>query len=190
MQYKALATLFFATAALAAPAAESDSSSSDIDTAIESDSIPSNILSVLETAVPTTWLDSFYTDAAFQSSEINEILSGTYPAWYSSLPESVKQYATSEVLAEASELESYYTAMPTNTASSSAHGASSSGAVSSTPLTTSTSTATTSGSSSSSSASASGESTSTSTAGAPAATGGIAMSLAGAAGILGLALAL
>ncbi|KAJ5176620.1 uncharacterized protein N7482_002497 [Penicillium canariense] len=207
MQYKALATLLFATAALTAPASETDASSGDfyddILLPLETESIPPSILSVIETAVPTTWYEAIETNSAFQSSVIDDLLHSTYPAWYNSLPDSVKSWATSEVEAEVSVLSSYFGTLPTVTPSSgSSSGASSSGASStplstsgtssSTPLTlTSTATKTTSASgSASTSSSASGSGTSTSTAGAPAATGGIALSLAGAAGVLGLALAL
>lgn len=209
--YKTLVALLFATAALAAPAADSDPDYSygdyydsydnyeDGDLIIED--VPSSILSALETAIPTSWLMSVETNAAFRSAEISDARMGTYPAWYSSLPQSVKDWETSAALAEASELSSYYmTIMPMPTSgfiSVSSSGAISTGSASSTPLTSSASTSTatatetkTAGNSESSSAASPSGSTSTSAAGAPAATGGVAMSLAGAAGILGLALAL
>ncbi|KAF3396222.1 hypothetical protein F1880_007159 [Penicillium rolfsii] len=209
MQYKALATLLFATAALAVPASDvttSDDWLDNIGLPIETESIPSGILSVIETAIPSTWAQALETDSAFQSSVLNDILHSTYPAWYNSLPDSVKSWATAEGDAEVSALSSYYSVQPTvtPTAGSSAAAGSSSHA-SSTPLTTghsstltstpltSTSTATqiTSLSSTSSTTSSTSRSgTSTSTAGAPAATGGLAFGLAGAAGVLGLALAL
>lgn len=206
MQYKALATLLFATAALAAPTSDSTISYDDyldeIDLPYMTETIPSEILSVIETAIPTTWYQALETDSAFQSSVINDLLHSTYPAWYSSLPESVKSWATVEGEAEVSALSSYFSDMPTVTPTS---GSGSSSGASSTPLSTghtststssqltltSTATQTKSASSSSStSSSASGSGTSTSTGGAPAATGGLAISLAGAAGVLGLALAL
>lgn len=211
MQYKTLAALLFATAAIA----QSDSSSSgsfgedDSGYSLDVPVPPSSILAVLSTAIPTSWLMSMETDAAYASAQYSKIAEGTYPAWYSSLPESVKEWETSAAMAEASEMSSLYgSGMPTMgsiTGSMSPSGASST-AGSSTPLTgssgsssmatsTMTMTMTTSTSTSDSSSSGSGSKSttggsSTSTAGAPAATGGIAMSLAGAAGILGLALAL
>ncbi|KAE8153598.1 hypothetical protein BDV25DRAFT_149145 [Aspergillus avenaceus] len=179
MQFKALASVFFAVAALA--------QSSD-DLMNEMESVPTSIMAVLETAVPTSWINAFETNSAFQSSEINNILAGTYPAWYSSLPESVKQYATSEVLAQASEYASYMSLMSTDSAATpSVTGTTSSGSTSGSSATQTGTT--TSGSSSSDKASSSAASTSTSTGGAPVATG-VTMGLAGAAGILGLAIAL
>ncbi len=213
MQYKALAALLFATAALAAPASDStisyDDYLDDIDLPYMTETIPSDIMSILETAIPTTWYQALETDSAFQSSVINDLLHSTYPAWYNSLPESVKSWATAEGEAEVSALSSYFSDMPTVTATSgsrSSSGSRGSGSgASSTPLSTrhsstasssqltltSTATQTKSASSSSStSSSASGSGTSTSTGAAPAATGGLAISHAGAAGVLGLALAL
>lgn len=196
MRYKPLSTLLLATTVLAAPAP--DTSSYPAIEIIYSD-VPSSILTVLETAIPTSWIESIYNDPAFRSAEASDIMHGSYPAWYSSLPESVKDWGTSAAMAEASAYSSYMWSEvphPTPLIGSSV-GFSTSG-VSSTPLSsttaasTSTATAvetTTKGGASSSSTSGSGSS-STSTAGAPAATGGLAMSLAGAAGILGLALAL
>lgn len=209
--YKTLVALLFATAALAAPAADSDPDYSygdyydsydnyeDGDLIIED--VPSSILSALETAIPTSWLMSVETNAAFRSAEISEARMGTYPAWYSSLPESVKQWETSAALGEASGYPSYYmTILPMPTSAfiyPSSSDAISKSPTSSTPLTgspsTSTPTATATnpaGNSASSSTASQSGSTSTFTGGAPAATGGVAMSFAGAAGILGLALAL
>lgn len=228
MQYKTLAALLFATAAVA-QTTESSSSSSSSASSVDNynDDIyngdgssdgyldvpvpPSSILAVLSTAIPTSWLMSMETDAAYASAEYSKIAEGTYPAWYNSLPESVKDWETSAAMAEASEISSLYgSAMPTMgsiTGSMGFTGASSTAGASSTPLTgssgsssmvtstmtTTTTSTSTSSSDSSSSGSAAASTTggsSTSTAGAPAATGGIAISLAGVAGILGLALAL
>ncbi|KAJ5461284.1 uncharacterized protein N7458_002836 [Penicillium daleae] len=209
MQYKALATLLFATAALAVPASDTtispDDLLDDITMPIMTETIPSGILSVIETAIPSTWYQALETDSAFQSSVLNDILHSTYPAWYNSLPNSVKSWATAEGEAEFSALSSYFSGMPTVTPTSGSGSAGSSSHASSTPLSTGhsstsastrltlTSTATqtkTASGSGSSSSSASGSGTSTSTGGAPAATGGLAISLAGAAGVLGLAFAL
>lgn len=209
MHYKALATLLFATAAVAVPASDATISSDDlldnIDLPIETETIPSGILSVIETAIPSTWAQALETDSAFQSSVLNDLLHSTYPAWYSSLPDSVKSWATAEGEAEVSALSSYFSIQPTVTPTSGSNAAGSSSHASSTPLSTGhnsttvstpltlTSTAThitSLSSSGSSTSSASHSGTSTSTAGAPAATGGLAIGLAGAAGVLGLALAL
>ncbi|OOQ89851.1 hypothetical protein PEBR_06842 [Penicillium brasilianum] len=209
MQHKVLATLLFATAALAVPASDATITPDDlldyVDLPIETETIPSDILSVIETAIPSTWYQALETDSAFQSSVLNDLLHSTYPAWYNSLPDSVKSWATSEGEAEVSALSSYFSAVPTVTPTSGSNSAGSRSHSSSTPLSTSpssttastpltlTSTATqtkSATSSGSSSTSASGSGTSSSTGGAPAATGGLAISLAGAAGVLGLALAL
>lgn len=211
MHSKTLTTLLITTAALAAPAPapEPDTSAYPSIEIIYAD-VPSSILTVLETAIPTPWLESIYSDPAFRSEEASDVMHGTYPAWYNSLPQSVKDWATSAEMS-ASEYPYPYSSFvwsevpyPTPLVGSSVGF--STGVVSSTPFpvtpTASTSTATATetttkggegGSSSASSGSGSGSgsgSSSTSTAGAPAATGGVAMSLAGAAGILGLALAL
>ncbi|KAB8250058.1 hypothetical protein BDV35DRAFT_104978 [Aspergillus flavus] len=158
-------------------------------------------MAILETAVPTTWLAAIETDPAFKSSEINNFVAGIYPAWYNSLPESVKQYATATILAEASsEYESDLlptdSVVPPSTTLSDPRPSITSSPFGSTALalasgTTSTEMGTTGSSSSSapSTTTSSTASTSTSRAGAPAATG-MAMSLLGTAGILVLALAL
>lgn len=209
MQYKALATLLFATAAVAVPASAATISSDDlldnIDLPIETETIPSGILSVIETAIPSTWAQALETNSAFQSSVLNDLLHSTYPAWYNSLPDSVKSWATAEGEAEVSALSSYFSIQPTVTPTSGSSAAGSSSHASSTPLATGHNSTTTStpltltstathitslSGTGSSTSSASHSGTSTSTAGAPAATGGLAISLAGAAGVLGLALAL
>ncbi|KAJ5785816.1 uncharacterized protein N7503_011028 [Penicillium pulvis] len=197
MQYKTLATLLFATAAIAAPASEDPTASDDIY------EIPSSIESVLVTGIPTTWINDFYSNSDFQMSEISAMEKGDYPAWVTSLPSAAEAYFTSEIQAEISEYNSQMSAMSAiSTGDVLTVSGSSSG--SSTPLATTTSGAeTTNGASStgsssdtnstgssSSGASSSGSATSTSSGGAAAATGGLAMSLAGAAGILGVALAL
>ncbi|KAJ5524803.1 hypothetical protein N7494_011453 [Penicillium frequentans] len=207
MQYKTLATLLFATAAIAAPTSE-DPTASEMDTY----EIPSSIESVLVTGIPATWLNDFYTNSDFQVSEISAMENGDYPAWVTSLPSAAEAYFTSEIQAEISEYNSQMSAMsalstgdvftvsgsssgsstPLATMTSGAEttsGASSTGS-SSDSTSTGSSADTTSTGSSSSGASSSGSATSTSSGGAAAATGGLAMSLAGAAGILGVALAL
>ncbi|KAJ5947354.1 hypothetical protein N7466_000369 [Penicillium verhagenii] len=213
MQYKTILTVLFATAALAAPKPQ-DSGSSDsevTDTTPSSvddgDEVPSSIESVLMTGIPSTWLNDFYSNSAFMESEISAMQSGDYPAWVTSLPSAVEAYFTSEIQVEITEYESMLAAESTATGSditiSGTLIPSSTASSTSTPLSTGSTTATetTSGSSStgssgttssgsSSSGASSGAATSTSTGGAAAATGGLAISLAGAAGILGVALAL
>ncbi|KAJ6092819.1 hypothetical protein N7486_008108 [Penicillium sp. IBT 16267x] len=202
MQYKTLATLLFATAAIAAPKPQ-DATAASVETAsqIAYNEVPSSIESVLMTGIPSTWINNFYTNSDFQMSEISAMQHGDYPAWVTSLPSAVEAYFTSEIQVEISQYTSEQAAMSTGdvfTVSGSSSG-------SSTALTTvtPTGTETTAGTSStgsssnaastgasSSGASSSGAASSTSTGGAAAATGGLVMSLAGAAGILGVAFAL
>ncbi|OQE15703.1 hypothetical protein PENSTE_c027G07884 [Penicillium steckii] len=212
MQYKTLAALLFASAAVAAPAAETTSSASLDDYDSYDDypeyagiSIPTSVYEILETAVaPTAWANSMISDTAFVNAEASRIANDQYPAWISSLPDSAQTYVEQELKAEASMYLYEYTvsgsSFPASTTAASSTETSSSSSGSSAAITktgseSATETATDSSSkaattSSTASGSQSGSSTSTSTGGAPAATGGIAMSLAGAAGVLGLALAL
>lgn len=220
MQYKAFAALFFAATALAAPATDSSSDDySDLydtssgDDSFDLDDVPTSILAVLATAIP----DSFYNDLmddSSRSSIVSAAAAGTYPAWYNSLPSSVKAWATSnfddEIAGASSTIDSFSTQTGsasnsvTATGSSTAVETGSSSASSSSDASSAAGVTTTSGqtssaaqstsssdssSDSSSSASASASPTE-STGGAPAATGGVAMGVAGAAGMLALALAL
>ncbi|KAJ5672505.1 hypothetical protein N7507_001632 [Penicillium longicatenatum] len=205
MQYKTLATLLFATAAIAAPQPEDPTV-----TELDSDQIPSAIESLLMTAVPSTWINEFYTNADFRMSEISAMQKGDYPEWVTSLPSSAEAYVTSEIQVELSEYTSMTAAMSTDniftfsgsssgsstpvtmttSGTQTTSGASSTGSSSDTTSSGASSTDAASSGASSSGASSSGAATSTSTAGAAAATGNLAMSFAGAAGILGVALAL
>lgn len=207
MQLKTLASLLFATAAAAAPAGLDDFDDMDFDI-----DVPSSIVAAAQTAIPTAWVQSLYKDPSFASSVYNDYKSGKYPDWYSSLPQELKDYATSDlptgtaassdiaaILSSATNTPSMsmiitgtHTASMTSAPSGSASGSGS------TPLSSGAS-STASGDSSSESGSGSGASSSsasgagassTATAGAPAATAGIGMSLAGAAGVLGIAMAL
>jgi hypothetical protein len=224
MQYKALATLFFAATALAAPADSTSTSSSPefvdsndlYDDYLEDiyddiyEAVPSSILTVLATAIPATWYNDLF-DSASRDSIVSEAMAGTYPAWYNSLPSSVKAWATNEAFIGISA-----TATQTETADGSTFKTGSTAAASQTSFasetsvasqtpakTTSASTTPSSSSSqstsesssesssdSSSSSASSSPSPSQSTGGAPAPTGGITMGVAGAAGVLALALAL
>ncbi|KAJ5105002.1 hypothetical protein NUU61_002349 [Penicillium alfredii] len=219
MQYKSLAAVLFFTTALAAPAADSRESTSDDSgdspsgytndmytiNVPEVSSPPSSIISALGTAIPASWILDMQNEKYYRS-EMKNYIDGTMPAWYSTLPSSVKEYFTSVASDEISAL---FSATPTSTPESSSDSSSDSKGASSTTGVSSTgapsSSVTSSGSLSGSSSSASATSTTTtsasassskapesssSTGGAPAATGAVAASLAGAAGILGLALAL
>ncbi|KAJ5512788.1 hypothetical protein N7463_002340 [Penicillium fimorum] len=208
MQYKLLATLLFATRVMAAPA-DINSELGTGDAELGLDIPPPSIATVLATAVPTSFWAEATNTANFLSQVEQGIVSNSWPTWYSDLPDSVKEYVTTAV-------EDYYPSFASSIAAqitgsgassskpssaeatsttSSTSGASSSDASSSagsSSTVTDSSSSTTTGSdaaSSSASASASGSATS-STADGGAAPTGIAMSLVGAAGVLGLALAL
>ncbi|KAJ5888075.1 hypothetical protein N7495_008116 [Penicillium taxi] len=204
--------LFFATTALAAPA---ETLSAD-DYVVTDDTgyiytVPAALESVFETAIPESWESSLIYNTAFASSVLEAEKSGILPDWYSSLPESAKQFYSTLVDGEdaylsgtVSDATATGTATGKATATSGAIVTSSSHAITSTPLTatktrttsttssdsTSTSTDSETTTSDSDSSSTSSASTSTSTGGAPAATGSVAVGIAGAFGILGLALAL
>ncbi|KAJ5518857.1 hypothetical protein PEX1_091700 [Penicillium expansum] len=212
MQYKSFTALFFASMAMAAPA----DTNSDLESTEDSlsDIIPPSIAVVLATAVPTSFWAEATNTADFLSQVEQGIVSNSWPTWYSSLPDSVKEYVTTavegyypsfassisaEITSSGASSSSPSTASVTSTSISSS-GASSSDASSSdassstdsSSATDSSSSSTATGSdaaSSSASASASGSASST-TSDDGAAPTGIAMSLAGAAGVLGLALAL
>ncbi|EAW08962.1 uncharacterized protein ACLA_099060 [Aspergillus clavatus NRRL 1] len=203
MQFKTLAPLVLASLALASPAPQNtgtaDSSGLDTSDLLSLyDSAPSSILNVLATAVPSTWIAAMANPTSV-SSIVNDIEHGTYPAWYSSLPESVKAWATSAALGD---LGVEATATPSAGSDSSSSDASTKGTTAGPAETASgSSTATHSdahttdtpasktGSSSGSSSSAATSPTSSPNA-APAATGAVAMSLAGVAGLLGVAFVL
>lgn len=203
MQLHVLAALFFSTLTLASPVAQESSigtiSSSGSDNPNPIPDVPSSILTVVETAIPASWYEAIL-DPTSRSSIMSEIQAGTMPAWYNSLPASVKAWATSA----GGFANNFIGATPT--ADAAAGGNSGNDATgTATPVATAaitsgakaqTTAASTSGSSASETAastskSSSSPSSSTSTGGgAPIATGGVAMSFAGAAGLLGLALAL
>ncbi|KAK1149304.1 hypothetical protein N8T08_006526 [Aspergillus melleus] len=178
--------------------------------------IPTSVVNVLETAMPLSFITSL-ADPSFASKVDQDWESGKYPEWYSSLPSGVKDYMNSVAseFGEASTIPANTALATDNTgksttadsASASAtatatatatdtKGASSSAAHASNSQTTGsqTSGSQTTGSSSASGSSSAAETTgsqgATSEGGAPAPTGAMAASLAGAAGIIGLAFAL
>ncbi|KAB8236276.1 hypothetical protein ETB97_011536 [Aspergillus alliaceus] len=183
MHFKTLPFLFLAATALAAPEAQpadSDSYQSYIDqldslatqTDIPTDfSMPTNmpsfkapppsIMSVIMTAVPASYLEGL-SNPSSRSSMFSEISAGHYPDWYKSLPGDVKTYISTAYQTDAKATGAQKTGDST---------------VTSGPKATATG------------GSDSASKTSTSEAGA-APTGAIAAGLAGAAGILGLAIAL
>ncbi|KAJ5661768.1 uncharacterized protein N7477_009384 [Penicillium maclennaniae] len=211
MQYKVAAALFFSTLALAAPAPQETSSSSVTNTNSDSDSespldaavsnVPSSILTVLETAIPASWYENLANPTS-ESQMLAEIDAGTMPAWYNQLPASVKEWASTADLFDVAAATTAADADSTTTATANAMTAAeatSTGAVmtntNSAAETTAASKKAESASASTSTASGSSSASatathSTSTGGAPIATGSVAMSLAGAAGLLGLVIAL
>lgn len=183
MQYKSLAAVLFASMAMAAPA--------DTEAALESQAaeleelIPPSIAMVIATAVPTSFWAEATNTAAFLSQVEQGMVSNSWPTWYSSLPDSVKEYVTTAV-------EDYYPSFASSVAAeatASGDSSSSPSAAEATSTDASSSDASSSDASSSASGSPSGSAASTTADGGAAPTG-IAMSLAGAAGVLGLALAL
>ncbi|KAJ5225504.1 hypothetical protein N7468_006729 [Penicillium chermesinum] len=200
MQSKALLSLLLLTPALASPVAQYDDSYSVDDLSSEQDDIlsseiayisshiPNSILTVLETAIPETWLEEVMTNTADQMSIYEAAESGVFPGWYNSLPESVKAWATSEATAEETGLSSAIASV-SSAAVTSESAATTSGSAMVTSTASSSGT-TASDSSASSSPSSSASPSSTSNGAAPMATGSLAYSVAGAVGLLGLAVAL
>lgn len=183
---KFLSTILFAATVLAVPSPDADATS--IDSLDISDTaglaslaaglvvIPSSLLSVLATAVPTSVMNEILTNSEYLSSIESAAAAGTYPAWYSDLPNSIKAEATSEanLLAGALATGTGDSASAQSTASSDS----------------SSKHATESASASASSSTSTSASSSESTGGAADPTGGVAMGVAGAAGVLAFALAL
>ncbi|KAJ5782876.1 hypothetical protein N7457_004650 [Penicillium paradoxum] len=175
MQYKTIALLFAVTAW-----AETETETSPADKLTDDPilmslmAVPTWVLDAESSARPSGWEESLRSDFAFASSVMAADNAGTFPAWYSNLPKSVQEYETThrEALSAYAQTATQdwitFTDSPTT-------------ATPSATVATSTNTA----------SSASGtDATSTSTGGAPAVTGDVLLGLAGAAGILGLAIAL
>ncbi|KAE8145454.1 hypothetical protein BDV25DRAFT_164659 [Aspergillus avenaceus] len=135
----------------------------NIPTGLSINAPPSSIMSILLTAIPVSYLNEL-SNPSSRSSMFSEISAGHYPDWYKSLPGDVKTYISTAYQTDAK-----------------ATGADKTGDITVTSGAQATPTGTTESDSSN---------TSTSEAGAAAPTGAIAASLAGAAGILGLAIAL
>lgn len=213
MHSKALAALFLLLApALAMPQAssvassdssgsessgsESSGSSGSSDSSDNTDtasvpSLPTDFVSVLETAVPTAW-EYEMMNSASMAAVVSAAAEGIYPAWYNDLPSSIKAIVTS--LGGFDEVIVGETGSMTVAMSTGSSGPSSESAMATTTVSSSGSVATETQSSATSGMASSSKSTThasaSSTGGAPMATGGITMGIAGAAGLLGLALAL
>ncbi|KAJ5545651.1 hypothetical protein N7494_003236 [Penicillium frequentans] len=213
MQSKALAALFLLLApALAMPQANSvassessgsDSSgfessgssespgSSDTTDTVSVPSIPTDFVSVLETAVPTAW-EYEMMNSASMAAVVSAAAEGIYPTWYNDLPASIKAIVTS--LGGFDEVMVGETGSMTVAMSTSSSGPSSEPTVATTAVSSSgsviTETQASATSSMASSSKSSAPASASSTGGAPMATGAITMGVAGAAGLLGLALCL
>lgn len=196
-----LAVLLFAVSALASPQPQitgsgessgsvtnpdADASASSAASALVA-AIPSSILTVMETAIPASWQEEILTDPSFRSSVASAASAGTYPAWYNELPSSVKAWASSNFDAQVLGVSTTSQGVASETGSNAVTtGATATQSVSNTSGS-SSAVSSVSGSTSASSAAAS---SAKSTGGAPAPTSGVAMGVAGAAGVLALALAL
>ncbi|KAJ6005246.1 hypothetical protein N7451_003190 [Penicillium sp. IBT 35674x] len=208
MQSKALAALFLLLApALAMPQASSvassdtsgfessgssgSSGSSDTTDTVSVPSLPTDFVSVLETAVPTAW-EYEMMNSASMATVVSAAAEGIYPAWYNDLPASIKAIVTS--LGGFDEVMVGETGSMTVAMSTSSSGLSSEPTVATTAASSSgsvvTETQASATSSMASSSKSSAPASASSTGGAPMATGAITMGVAGAAGLLGLALAL
>ncbi|ODM22718.1 hypothetical protein SI65_00307 [Aspergillus cristatus] len=193
MQYKTLSLLLLSATAMAAPQDGNNYSDligdldslasqtgilSSIPTNLDIPDIPSSVVEVLATAIPSTWLQNILTNSAAQTSVLNDLESSKYPDWWSSVPTGVQSYLW--------DVQSSLDASVTPTSGSSGTTTGSSA----TATSTSDSDDDNSDDSSSSSSSSSGAAASDTSAGAAPAQTAMAATVAGAAGILGLALAL
>ncbi|KAF4159621.1 hypothetical protein CNMCM6069_001264 [Aspergillus lentulus] len=180
MQFKSLATLLFAALAVANPA-PAPQAGDDLNALM--DSIPSSVLGVLMTAIPPSVISAL-TDPTQAAGIVQQIEQGQIPDWYNNLPDSVKAWASNAVMAELDGV------APTDTASGSP-AATPTGSTTTPALTSSPSVTSSGNTKTTSSGSAGAASTTTPTSTPNAApTGAVAVSFAGAAGILALALAL
>lgn len=155
---------------------------SSIPTGIDIPDVPSSVVEVLATAIPSTWLQNILTNSAAQTSVLNDIESSKYPDWWSSVPTGVQSYLW--------DLDSSLSVSATPTSGSTVTSTGSSATTTSTSTSDSDDDDSSDDSSSSSSSSSSGAAASDTSEGAAPAQTGMAATVAGAAGILGLALAL
>jgi len=152
---------------------------SSIPTNVDIPGVPSSVVEVLATAIPSTWLQNILTNSAAQTSLLNDLESSKYPDWWSSVPTGVQS--------ELWDIESSLDASATPTPDSSSTTASGSATATSTSDSDDDNS---DDSSSPSSSSSSGAAASDTSEGAAPAQTAMAATVAGAAGILGLALAL
>ncbi|GLA18012.1 hypothetical protein AnigIFM62618_005167 [Aspergillus niger] len=147
---------------------------------------PSWVESVLDTAIPSTWAERMSSDQSFSKSVVDAAASGILPAWYSSLPSDVKYVITSDEAVYKSEISALTWPPETFVTGSGSF-------LTSTPVSSSISSSSSSTGSSTSDLSTETQASETSpvsTGGAPVPTGNLVVSIVGAAGVLGLALAL
>lgn len=192
--------------------ASSNANTSGPDRVLTLPVVPTSIMTVLATAIPASWYQEILNPAS-RAVMRSEIEAGTMPAWYNALPASVKAWASSA----GDFANNFVAATPTAIAIPlGSAGSGSEGVLTATPVATAaadttkskaqqtasettskpkahkTAAETTASSASETAApsKSSAPSSSTSTGGAPVATGSVAMSVAGAVSLLGLALAL
>lgn len=204
MHFKTFVALLFLTPALASPVTTEDDDMAKLEAYAESltvpadtttESVPNSILTVLETAIPDSWYEEIM-DPTSRSEIVSEIEAGTMPAWYIALPSSVKAWASAQGGFAENFVGATTAASDDNTAVADATPATTSAI--NTAAATATQTNASSGSTMTSDATSTSQkstasvspSTATSTGGAPVATAGVAMSFAGLAGLLGVAIAL
>lgn len=157
MKYNILPTILLAGLAVAATSEEST-----VDPVLESLlSAPTWVVNAINSAEPTAWASSYEYDLAFAESVGLAMAEGTMPAWYSKLPESVREFESTRAAAIVS-YELTHSAAQVHTATATATAA--------TTAATNTATSTTASSNTVSSVS----------------NNGVLMAVAGAAGIIGL----
>jgi hypothetical protein len=182
MQFKAFATLLFAALAVANPApGPAPQADDDLDGLL--DSIPSSVLVELMTAIPPSVIAAF-ANPTQASSIVNEIDQGHIPDWYSSLPADVKAWASSAAMEEIAGVSATTTL---SGSSATTTGAAATAVITSSHSETPSSARNTASVFAGASSTSTPSSTSSHNA---AATGAVAVSFAGAAGVLAVALAL
>ena len=196
MRYQKLSVFLLSATAFAAPQDSADQIMSDL-SSLASDfptdinipvtafMPPSSILTVLQTAIPTDVASSILiAPSSWASQFASSIENGQTPDWYKGLPQSVKDYFSSQSAAITSAV---------GTETPSATDGSSSGSSGATPTATDSSSSanpTDDAEATDSASPSEGASPTVSDNIAPRATGAVVASLAGVAGILGLALGL
>ncbi|KAF3403710.1 hypothetical protein F1880_009541 [Penicillium rolfsii] len=173
--------------------AESVDQANDALVASAASAIPSDYISVLETAVPTSW-EYEMENPASQAAVLSAAASGIFPSWYNDLPASIKAVVSElggfdvEMVGSTGAVTA--TAGPTSGAAAITTAAETTAATTASGSTGATTQTPTSGSAEAASSSKMAATSARSTGGAPIATGSIAGSVAGAVGLLGIVFAL